>query len=311
MLRLPTLLLALTVAGAAFAADPTFPPGSRIGLVPPANMKLARGVAGFQDPASGTAIITMEMPPEAFASISAGFTDEGLKAQGFTPKSRDRVKLGNNEATLVSGEQTEGGRASQKAILLTADGTLTALVIAQLPANASKESMEQVKAALKTVALRAPLTIEQQVAALPFKLGDTAGFRPVRAMSGNALLMTEGPKDAVREAEQPVMIIAQSFAGAPTSPEQRDAFARQALAANAMLKDGVFERSQGFRLGGAEWHEIVAKGKDGVSDQPVIVLQSIRFSGDGYVRMLGIAREDKRDDVMPRFRRVVDGITLK
>src|SRR3712207_4580771 len=107
MLRISTILLAVTVAGAAFAADPIFPPGSRIGLVPPKNMKLARGVAGFQDLASGSAIVTMEMPPEAFSSISAGFTDEGLKAQGFTAKSRDSVKLGNREATLVSGEQTD------------------------------------------------------------------------------------------------------------------------------------------------------------------------------------------------------------
>jgi hypothetical protein len=171
--------------------------------------------------------------------------------------------------------------------------------------------MDEVKAALKTVALRPPLSVDQQVAALPFKVGDLAGFRPVRAISGNALLMTDGPKDVVRDAEQPIMIVAQSFGPGPATPEQRDAFARQALSANAMLKDGKFERSQGFRLGGAEWHEIVAKGKDNTSDQPVIVMQTIRFSSDGYVRMLGVAREDKRDDVMPRFRRIVDGIAIK
>jgi hypothetical protein len=311
MLRFPIFAIALAAAGTALAADPTFPPGSRIGLVPPGNMTVARGMSGFQDAATGSAIVTMEMPAEAFTSIAAGFTDEGLKAQGFTAKSRDKVKLGSNDGTIVAGEQTENGRSTQKAILLTGDGTLTALVIAQYPANATKATVDGIKAALKTVALRAPLTIEQQVGALPFKVGDMAGFRAVRAMSGNAVLLTDGPKDVVREAEQPIMIVAQSFAPGPATPEQRDAFARQALAASGGLKDGVYERAQGFRLGGSEWHEIVAKGKDAASGQPVIVMQSIRFAPDGYLRMLGVAREEKRDDVMPRFRRVVDSITQR
>ena len=311
MLRLTTTLLALVAAGAALAAEPLFPPGSRIGLVPPKNMKPARGVAGFQDPATGAAIVTIEFPAEAFPSMAAGFGDEALKGQGFALKSRDKVMVGKTEATLLSGEQTENGRSVPKSILLAADGTLTALVIAQLPVGAPQAARDEVKAALKTVALRPPLTTDQQVAALPFKLGDAAGFRPVRAVAGNALLMTDGPKDIVRDAEQPIMIVAQSFAPGPTTPEQRDVFAKQALVANGMLKEAVYERAQGFRLGGAEWHEIVAKGKDGTSDQPVIVMQTIRFAPDGYLRMLGVARMEKRDDVMPRFRRIVDGVALK
>ncbi len=311
MLRLTTTLLALVAAAAAFAAEPVFPPGSRIGLVPPQSMKLARGIAGFQDPATGAAIVTMEMPAEAFQSVAAGFGDQALKSQGFALKSRDKVMIGKLEGTLVSGEQTENGRNVPKSVLLTGDGTLTALVIAQLPIGATQAARDQVNAALKTVALRAPLTTEQQVAALPFTLADPAGFRPVRAIAGNALLMTDGPKDVVRDAEQPIMIVAQSFAPGPTTPEQRDLFAKQALVANSMLKDTVYERAQGFRLGGADWHEIVAKGKDGASSQPVIVMQTIRFSSDGYLRMLGVAREEKRDDVMPRFRRIVDGVALK
>ena len=311
MLRLTTTLLALAAGTAAFAAEPTFPPGSRIGLVPPKSMKPARGVAGFQDPATGAAIVTVEMPAEAFQGVAAGFADQALKTQGFTLKSRDKVMVGKTEAMLVTGEQTENGRTVPKSVLVAGDGTMTALVIAQLPVGAPQAARDEVTAALKTVALRAPLTTDQQVAALPFKIGDAAGFRPVRAMAGNALLMTDGPKDVVRDAEQPIMIVAQSFAPGPATPEQRDLFAKQALVANSMLKETVYERAQGFRMGGAEWHEIVAKGKDGTSNQPVIVMQTIRFAPEGYLRMLGVVREEKRDDVMPRFRRIVDGIALK
>lgn len=311
MLRPTTFLLAAIAAGSAIAAEPTFPPGSRIGLVPPKDMKLTRGVAGFQDPATGAAIVTIEMPSGAFGSVVAGFGEEALKSQGFTLKSRDKVMVGKREGLIVSGEQTENGVVVPKSILLTGDETLTALVIAQAPQASSQAVRDGMRDALKTVALRPALTVDEQVKALPFTLADPAGFRPVRAMAGNALLMTDGPKDLVRDAEQPIMIVAQSFAPGPATPEQRDLFARQALVANAALKEAVFERSQGFRLGGADWHEIVARGKDGSSEHPVIVMQTIRFSGDGYLRMLGIARVDKRDDVIPRFRRIVDGVSIR
>jgi hypothetical protein len=305
------LFLAVLAPVAALAADPVFPPGSRIGLVPPPDMKPARGVAGFQNPETGAAIVAVEMPAEAFPSVSAGFAEEALKTQGFTASSRDTFKIGKSDALLVSGTQTENGRAVPKVILLTADTGLTALVIAQLPVGAPAADEQKVKAALKTVALRPALSMDEQVKALPFRLGDLAGFRPVRAMAGNSILLTEGPNDVVRAADQPAVIVAQSFAPAPPGPEARDQFARAALVGNALLKDVTYERAQNFRLGGAEWHEIVAKAKDGQSDEPVIVLQSIRFAPDGYLRTLGVAKIGQRDDVMPRFRRVVDGLAPK
>lgn len=311
MLRFSTVLSLTLAAGAVLAADPVFPPGSRIGLVPPANMKPARGVAGFQDPQTGAAIVTVEMPADAYPSVAAGFGEEALKAQGFTLRSRDTVKIAGADALLVSGTQNESGRAVPKVILLTADPTMTALVVAQSPVGASPADEERLRAALKTVALRPALSMDDQLKALPFRMGDLANFRPVRSMAGNSVLMTDGPSDAVRNAEQPVVIVAQSFAPAPISAEQRDSFARSALAQNALLKDIVFERAQGFRLGGADWHEIVAKAKDGHSDQPVIVLQSVRFSPDGYLRTLGVAKVEQRDEVMPRFRRIVDGLAPK
>jgi hypothetical protein len=301
----------MVLATAALAADAVFPPGSRIGLVPPKNMQAARGMAGFQDPATGAAIVAVEMPPEAYPSVAAGFADEALKAQNFTVKSRDKVKVGTVEAMILSGDQTEGGRTTTKSFLLAAEPTLTALVIAQAPAAAPAATHEQLRAALKTVAIRAPLSIDQQVAARPFRIGDPAGFRPVRAMAGNSVLLTEGPKEAVKGVEQPTVILAQSFAPAPPTAEQRDVFARSALVQNTLLKDIVLERAQGFRLGGVDWHEIVAKGKDTTSEQPVIVMQTIRFAPDGYLRMVALAREDQRDEMMPRFRRVVDGLAPK
>ena len=305
---LATLLSGAASMGVAWAAEPVFPPGSRIGLQPPADMVAAKGIAGFRNPKTGAAIVAIEMPPEAYPSLAASFADEALKGQGFTLKNRETLKIGQSDAILISGEQNDSGRVVPKTLLVAADAGMTALVIAQAPSAAAASSEPELRAALKTVVFRPPLSMNDQLAALPFGLPDLAGFRPVRVMSGNSVLLTEGPSDAIKQAEQPILIVAQSFAP-PPAQDQRDAFARQVLVSNTFLNDTVLERAQGFRQGGADWHEIVAKAKDGHSSVPVVVLQTIRFAPDGYVRMVGVVKADQRDAVMPRFRKIVDAVT--
>lgn len=307
MLRVATACISLLIVGSALAAEPVFPPGSRIGLVPPDSMQLTRGISGFFDPKTGAAIVLVEMPAEAYPAMAAGFTEESLKGQGFSLKTRDTVKIAGADAILIQGDQKDGERQIPKTVLLAPEQGLTALVIAQLPQGSPAPEIARVREALQTVAIRPALTMDQQVAALPFRLGDTAGFRPLRVMAGNSVLLTDGPSDVVKGADQPIMIVAQSYAPAPP-PDARDSFARQALGANMLLKDTVYERSQGFRQGGADWHEIVAKAKDGPSEEPVVILQTIRFGPDGYLRMVGIVRENQRDAVMPRFRKMVDSV---
>lgn len=309
-MRLSTCLVALLASNAAFAADAVFPPGSRIGLVPPADMVPSEGIAGFRDPKTGSAIATIEMPAEAYPSLSASFGEDALKAQGFTLKSRETLKLGVGEALIISGDQDQGGAAVPKSVLLAAAPGMTVLVVAQSQPGASEADEAKLRDALKTVAFREPLSIPDQLSALPFTLGDLADFRPVRVMAGNSLMLTSGPADAVQGVDQPIMIIAHSVAP-PPPPDQRDAMARQLLGSNTFLTETKLERSQGFRQGGAEWHEIVATAKDGRSGVPVVVLQTIRFTPGGYVRMVGIVKPDQRDDVMPRFRRIVDAVGPK
>ena len=310
-MRLPLSLLVLAVlAGPVCAAEPVYPPGSRIGLVPPGDMQPARGLAGFRNPRTGAAILAVEMPAEAYPSLAAGFSDEALKAQGFALNGRETVQVAGGQALLVAGRQIEGDRMIPKVVLLTADPTMTALLIGQLAPGASPAEINVVEAALKTVSIRAPLGMDEQLASLPFRIGEFAGFRTIRVMAGNSILMTDGPENVIREADQPVLIVAQSFAPAPSGPS-RDAFARQALAANAFVKDLVIERSQPFRQGGTEWHEILAKAVDATSDAPVIVMQTIRFEPDSYIRSVGVVRASQRDAILPRFRRVVDSAAEK
>lgn len=309
MIRLALVLFVLALGTAPAAAEGlVYPPGSRVGLVPPPDTVVAGGLTGFRNVKTGSAILVIEMPAEAYPGLAATMSDESLKAQGFTPSSRETLRIGSGDAILIGGRQVEGGRTTQKVVLVVPDMSITALVIGQLPATATAEEVAGVQAALRTVSLRPPLTIDEQLASLPFRIRDAAGFRPVRAMAGNSLFLTDGPSDVIREASQPVLIVAESFARSPPAA-MRETFARQALIANTFIRDATLERSQSYRQGGVDWHEIVAKATDATWGTPVIVMQTIRFGPDSYVRAVGVVRSDQRDAVLPRFRAAVDSIT--
>ncbi|MFL5315725.1 MAG: hypothetical protein ACJ8A0_11695 [Microvirga sp.] len=303
-------LAAAALAAAALAAEVVFPPGSRIGLAPLAGMAPSKRFTGFEDAGQGVAFTFVEMPPDAYREIASGLTAERLKEQGIELKAREELKLGDRNAVLAAGEQKLGELTLRKWFLVVEDPSLTALVIGQALPEAQSRPAAAIKAALTTLAIRPPLAIEDQVSALPFRLTERAGFRPVRAMAGNALFLTDGVKDVVVGAEQPIAIVAQSTAPAPPPP-QREAFARQALLSNAIFRDATIERSQGFRQKGAEWHEIVARATEIASGAPVVVTQTIRFAPAGYVRMLGVVKADAREAVLPRFRTLFDGVEVE
>ncbi|CAM2871628.1 hypothetical protein JHFBIEKO_0385 [Methylobacterium mesophilicum] len=309
------LSLAVLLAGlgsVAQAAEPVFPPGSRFGFEPPADMSLSRRFSGFERKEGGATVSVVELPPNAFAELVSGFTDANLLSQGFAVEKREEVKIGDNEGMLYTGEQPADPNATapaiRKWILVVGTPSVTGLIIAQaLPDAETEETMRKL---VTGVTLRPALTLTQQVDALPFRIGDMAGFRPVRVMAGNLVLLTAGPKDQMQNLEQPILVLAQAVQQPPTA-EQRDGFARAALASNQTMKDFVIERAQSYRSNGVDWHEIVARAVDMPTNVPVVVSQTIRFNPDGYLRALGVVREDQRTGVLAKFRTVVDSVQVK
>lgn len=306
------LCLTLVLAGAAPAAEPVYPSGSRFGFEPPPDMAPSRRFSGFERKEGGATVSVVELPPGAFPDLAANFTDDNLKSQGFIVEKRDALKIGGAEAMLFSGEQpadaAQGTPTVRKWLLLVGDPTVTGIIVAQCLPDAETEAT--MRAMLAGVTIRPALSLDQQVQALPFVITDAAGFRPVRVLAGNSVLLTSGPKDQMANLEQPILVLAQAVQQ-PPSADQRDGFARAALYANQTMKDFVIERAQSYRQNGVDWHEIVARAKDLPSNTPVVVSQTIRFAPDGYLRALGVVREDQRDGTLAKFREVVDSVQVK
>src|SRR5262249_56912520 len=99
LLRVHALALG---ARQARAADAAYPPGSRIGLAPPAGMVTSKSFFGYEDPNTNAAIILLALPAQAYADLDKSVTADALKRQGVTLETREDVPLSIGKAFLVT-----------------------------------------------------------------------------------------------------------------------------------------------------------------------------------------------------------------
>jgi hypothetical protein len=307
--RFPLALLAcLFFASAAFAAEPIFPPGSRIGLIPPPGMAPSRAIQGFEDRQHGVLLVVTELSAQSYEKVSRDFAPEGM--QGMEEVSRETIALSSGEGLLVVARQSENGVAMRKWALLSRTGDMTAIVIATLP-EAARDAYPDaaLRAAFSGVVIRAKLTPDEMLAVLPYRLSDLGGFRLLRANPDGTAVMTLGPNDTTLPAEQPYFMVAPR-AVEPPQPAERDRFAQRMMAGFLNRPNVHVVNSEQMRIGGVPGHQIVAAGKDERTGDELAMVQWLRF-GPGVVQMFGIARRDQWTDVLARMRTVRDGFGPK
>src|SRR5215472_2354906 len=176
----------------ASAADPVFPLGSRMGLVPPPGFEISKRFPGFENPETRSSIVVATLPPEAYAELESSMTPEALKKQGITENKRQTLTIANGKALLVSGSEQEDGQKFQKWMLLGQLPEGVALVAVLVPESALKTYSEDViRASLVTLAVRASVPLEEQIALIPFKLTNLSGLRPIRVLGGAGVVLTD------------------------------------------------------------------------------------------------------------------------
>src|SRR5436853_1863549 len=112
----------------AAAADAVFPIGSRLGFVPPTELKPATTFPGFENEQKGVFVRLVALPGNAFPEIEKTMTNDALKKQGMTVEKRESLPLGTGTALLaIVRQDTTGGRI-RKWLLIAQIDNLTALV---------------------------------------------------------------------------------------------------------------------------------------------------------------------------------------
>src|SRR5262249_28662519 len=166
LIRCTILILVLLLGLPAEAADPVFPPGSRIGLVPPPGMVPSTVFQGFEDRERNAAIVLLELAGDAFAEIEKNFTAEALKAQaievdalkaqGIEVEAREDIPRKDGRAFLVIALQDVAGTPLRKWALVATEHELTAIVSVQVP-DAARDTYPDaaLRASLATFTTRA------------------------------------------------------------------------------------------------------------------------------------------------------------
>src|SRR5499427_9965478 len=118
ILRLLTVLALALGATPASAGDAAYPPGSRIGLAPPAGMVTSKSFFGYEDPENNAAIILLALPAQAYADLDRSVSADTLNQQGLTFETREAMPLSTGEAFLVVGHHEVDNVKIRKWILV-------------------------------------------------------------------------------------------------------------------------------------------------------------------------------------------------
>lgn len=304
------------VAKPARAADPIFPTGSRIGLVPPAGMVASETFDGFSDPGKDAAILLAVLPPGAYGQIEKSLDTDVLKKQGVNVEKREPMQFAFGKGFLLIGRQTADKARYRKWLLVASAGDFTALVTAQVPDQDKDYPDQAVLAALATLAVRANVPESEELGLLPFAVGDLAGFHVDGVLRGRALMLSDphSPADAAKGPADSALNAHALIAAIPGGPQEADEHANFAkLSFNEIggIRDVQLTMSEPLRIGGQSGYQTMADAKDARTGTDIRVVQWLRFGSGGYLQMIGIARTDEWISVLARMRTIRDSIESK
>jgi hypothetical protein len=306
------VILAVTLAltAPAPAVSPTFLPGSRVGLVPPAGMVPSQSFQGYEDAGRKALLMITELGAETAERVDKDFTPEALAAGGIEVEAREEATLAGMRGYLIIAHQDIAGTRVRKWALVLTRGDITAIVVAVTPeAERAAYPDAALRASFATLTLRETVPEAEKFELLPYRFGDLAGFHLVQAIPGGTAVLTFGPSDATIAAVQPFFMV-QIAASAP-GPAERESFARRLLAATIGFDQFRVMQSAPMHFGAQQGHELIAEGKDPKNGAELTFVQWLRFGSTAYLRMLGIARREAWAEAFPRMRALRDGIQPK
>jgi hypothetical protein len=311
-----TVLAAIVAAEPARAADPIFPTGSRLGLVPPTGMVASETFDGFADPGKDAAILIAVLPPGAYGQIEKTLDPDTLKKQGVTLEKREPMQLSFGKGFLLTARQTADKTRYRKWLLVAAAGDFTALITAQVPDQDKAYTDRAMRAALASLSVRAQVPETEELSLLPFAVGDLAGFHIDGVLRGRGLMLSDRPSTAdsgkpAAESDNEARMLVAAIPGGPQEPDDRANFAKLSFNEIGGLRDIQVTVSEPLRIGGQAGFQTMADAKDARTGANVRVVQWLRFGGGGYLQMVGIASADGWTTTLARLRAVRDSIDSK
>ena len=299
------VLTSLVIASPALAADPVFPSGARVGLVPAEGLAVAKEFLGFESEDKKVRVGVAEIPAEAFAAVETAVQEGKPSPTGVKP---EPFETAAGKAFITSDTGKDGAATVKMYSVIIAGDKFTGYIIAQAREDAAKPlSDDAMRAMLASAKLRGEVPVEEQLGLMPFKIGELSDFKTVRTLAPRAsILLTDGTEDTTLDGA-PYMVIGLTAAG-PEKQDDRGRFAEQAARTIPGIRNARITSNEPMRIDGTPGYETRIDAVAGKNDTPVTVVQWLRFGGGSSLRIIASSTRDDWPKAFPRFRAVRDGI---
>src|SRR3954449_11255750 len=297
--------LLLVASPAAWAADPVFPPGMRVGLTPLVGLSRAKSFVGFETEDQGVKVLVTELPAEAYGEVVNAFKANPAGTGGVKP---DSIETSAGLAYYTAESAKDGASSVRRYSMILPGGTFSGYVAVQIPENATKiYTDDAVRQMFASAVIRKQVPVEEQLGLMPFKISELSNFKNVRTLApGAAIILADG--DEVTGFEPAPFMVIGLIAATPAQPEDRGRFAQQAATTIPGVRDARITMSEPIRIDGMPGHETRIDATTGKDNTTVTVVQWLRFGGSNSLRIIGSAPRDVWSKAFPRFRAVRDGL---
>jgi hypothetical protein len=297
--------LLVTAICPAFAADPIFPPGVRVGMTPLVGLSRAKTFVGFETEDHSVKVLVAELPAEAYGEVMNAFKTNPAGTGGIKPES---IETSAGVAYYTAENAKDGASSVRRYSMILPGGTFSGYVAVQIPENATKiYTDEAVRQMFASAVIRKEVPVEEQLGLMPFKISELSDFKNVRTLApGAALILADG--DEVTGFETAPFMVIGVIGSAPAQPEDRGRFAQQAATTIPGVRDARITMSEPIRIDSMPGYETRIDATSGKDNTAVTVVQWLRFGGSNALRIIGSAPRDQWPKAFPRFRAVRDGI---
>jgi hypothetical protein len=289
----------------AYAADPVYPAGVRIGMTPLVGLVPATKFAGFQSEDESVKVLVAELPAEAYGEVAGAFKANPGGAGGIKPET---LETSAGVAYYTAEDAKDASGTVRRYSMILSGGTFSGYVAVQVPENATKiYNNEAIRQMFASAVIRKEVPVQEQLGLMPFNTTELSDFKNVRTLGpGAALVLADGDEAAGLEAA-PFMVIG-LMSSAPASPDDRGRFAQQSATTIPGIRDARITMSEPVRISGTPGFETRIDATSGKDNTPVTVVQWLRYGGSSTLRIIGSAPRDQWQTALTRFRAVRDGI---
>jgi hypothetical protein len=305
-LRLLTAVALLAAAhSSAFAGDPVFPPGARVGLTPLVGLVPAKQFAGFESEDHGVKVLVTELPGDAYNEVANAFKTSPAGTNGIKPES---IESPAGLAYYTVENARDGTTSVRRYSMILPGGFFSGYVAVQVPENASKiYTDDAVRQMFASATIRKEVPVEEQLGLMPFKVTELGNFKTVRTLAPGAAVILADNDEKTGFEPAPFMVIGMIGTTA-AQPDDRGRFAQQAATSIPGVRDARITMSEPIRIDGMPGYETRIDATSGKDNTLVTVVQWLRFGNSNALRVIGSSPRDQWSSAFPRFRAVRDGI---